>query len=63
MAVGFWLIFTHRYHGIGVIFHSYGAGHGHYVSAFLAASLIGIFQYYGFEPAAMWPRRCPTRAS
>lgn len=49
LAVGFWLIFTHRYHGIGVIFHSYGAGHGHYVSAFLAASLIGIFQYYGFE--------------
>ena len=49
LAVGLWLIFTHRFHGIGVIFDSYGAGEGHYVSAFLAASLIGIFQYYGFE--------------
>lgn len=49
LAVGLWLLVDHRYHGIGVIFDNFGAGQGHYASAFLAASLIGIFQYYGFE--------------
>lgn len=49
LAVGVWLLVDHRYHGLGVVFDSFGAGRGNYVSAFLAASLIGIFQYYGFE--------------
>jgi amino acid transporter len=49
LVVGGWLIIAHRHHGVGVIFDSFGAGHGSYVSAFLAASLIGIYQYYGFE--------------
>lgn len=49
LAVGVWLLVDHRYHGLGVLFDNLGAGEGNYVSAFLAASLIGIFQYYGFE--------------
>jgi amino acid transporter len=49
LVVGGWLIIAHRHHGLDVVFHSFGAGHGNYVSAFLAASLIGIYQYYGFE--------------
>ncbi|GAB7004858.1 amino acid permease [Nocardioides sp. AN3] len=49
LVVGGWLIIAHRHHGVGVIFDSFGAGHGSYVSAFMAASLIGIYQYYGFE--------------
>ena len=49
LVVGVWLLIDHRYHGLGVLFDSFGAGKGNYASAFLAASLIGIFQYYGFE--------------
>lgn len=49
LAVGGWLLLTHREHGLGVVFDNFGAGDGSYISAFLAASLIGIFQYYGFE--------------
>jgi amino acid transporter len=50
LVVGFWLIFTERYHNLGVLFDSFGAeGDGSYLFAFAAAALIGIFQYYGFE--------------
>lgn len=50
LAVGGWLLLTQRQHGLGVLFDSFGAGSdGSYLAAFLAAGLIGIFQYYGFE--------------
>ncbi|MEV2269696.1 APC family permease [Nonomuraea africana] len=50
LAVGGWLLFTQRHHGLGVLFDSFGAGaETGYFAAFLAAGLIGIFQYYGFE--------------
>ncbi|GAA3951256.1 amino acid permease [Actinomadura viridis] len=50
LAVGIWLLATERHHGLGVLFDGQGAGEGgSYAAAFLAASLIGIFQYYGFE--------------
>lgn len=49
LVVGAWLILSERHHGLGVLFDNFGAGEGGYTSAFLAASLIGIFQYYGFE--------------
>ncbi|MFD0856266.1 APC family permease, partial [Actinomadura adrarensis] len=49
LAVGAWLLLTHRHHSLGVLFDNFDAGSGSYVSAFLAASLIGIYQYYGFE--------------
>lgn len=50
LAVGGWLLLTERHHGLGVLFDSFGAGsESGYFAAFLAAGLIGIFQYYGFE--------------
>lgn len=50
LFVGTWLLVGHRHHGLGVLFHSFGAGgSGSYFSAFAAAALIGIWQYYGFE--------------
>ena len=50
LAVGGWLLLTERHHGLGVLFDGFGAAsEGSYLAAFLAASLIGIFQYYGFE--------------
>jgi amino acid transporter len=50
VVVGVWLLTAHREHGLGVIFHTYGAGSGgSYTSAFLASCLIGLYLYYGFE--------------
>ena len=50
IAVGGWLLATHRHHNLDVLFNTFGAGsQGSYLTAFLAAGLIGIFQYYGFE--------------
>lgn len=50
IVVGVWLLVAHRNHGLGVLFDSFGAEGNHsYVYAFLAAGLIGVFQYYGFE--------------
>ena len=50
LIVGGWLLLTERHHGLGVLFDSFGAsGSDSYFIAFAAASLIGIFQYYGFE--------------
>ncbi|GAA1533192.1 amino acid permease [Actinomadura kijaniata] len=50
LAVGGWLLLTERHHGLGALFDDFGAaGTGSYAAAFLAAGLIGVFQYYGFE--------------
>ena len=50
LAVGGWLLLTERHHGLGVFFHNFGtSGHGGYTGAFLAASLLGLYLFYGFE--------------
>jgi amino acid transporter len=50
LAVGGWLLLTQRHHNLGVLFDSFGAQGSHsFLYAFLAASLIGVYQYYGFE--------------
>ncbi len=50
LAVGAWLLITQRHHGLDVLFNSFGAQGNHsFLYAFLAASLIGVYQYYGFE--------------
>jgi amino acid transporter len=50
LAVGGWLLITERHHNLGVLFDTQGIGaDGGYVGAFMAAALIGIYQYYGFE--------------
>ena len=50
VVVGIWLLTAHREQNFSAIFHTFGAGAGgSYISAFLAASLIGVYLYYGFE--------------
>lgn len=50
VAVGGWLLLTERRHGLGVLFDSAGVeGSNSYLPAFLAAALIGVYLYYGFE--------------
>ncbi len=49
IAVGGWLLLTERNQDLSVIFDTEGAGEGSYLAAFLAAAIIGVYQYYGFE--------------
>ena len=50
LVVGLYLILFERENGPGVFFDSFGAaGDGAYLAAFLAAGLIGLYQFYGFE--------------
>ena len=48
------LLFAHTHRGPAVLFHSLGAGKGYawgYFGAFLAATLFGGYQWYGFDTA------------
>ena len=50
LAVGGYLLLFERHQNFGVFFHQYGtAGDGSYLSAFLAAALLGLYTFYGFE--------------
>lgn len=49
IVVGTYLLVTQRVNSPAVIFDSMGAGAGNYVTAFLAATLTGIFMFLGFE--------------
>jgi len=50
LAVGLWLLLFERHHDFGVFFDTLGTeGDGSYLGAFLAASLLGLYLFYGFE--------------
>ena len=51
LVLGLWLLVFDRAQPWSVIFDTQGLGHGvdGYLPAFLAAALIGLYQYYGFE--------------
>jgi amino acid transporter len=51
LILGAWLILFDRNQDFGVIFDNFGLvdESGSYLPAFIAAALIGLFQYYGFE--------------
>jgi amino acid transporter len=50
LAVGGYLLLFHRLHGFGAFFHTHGLGGSNgYLGAFLAASLLGLYLFYGFE--------------
>jgi amino acid transporter len=50
LVVGVWLLLTQRHHGLDALFHSFGAQGDHsFLYAFLAASLIALYQFFGFE--------------
>jgi amino acid transporter len=50
LVVGLWLILFESQNSPGDLFRSFGAGgDGSYLAAFLAAGLIGLYQFYGFE--------------
>jgi amino acid transporter len=50
LAVGGWLLLFERHQDFGVLFDGIGTqGDGSYLGAFLAASLLGLYLFYGFE--------------
>jgi len=50
LVVGIYLIAFHKHQDLSVLFDTFGSEkQGSYLAAFCAASLIGVFQYYGFE--------------
>ncbi|HVS84437.1 MAG TPA: amino acid permease [Gaiellaceae bacterium] len=49
LLVGLYLLFFHHRQPISAIFHHQGAGGSHYTSAFLAAGLMAIWIFFGFE--------------
>ncbi len=50
LAVGIWLLVAHREQTLSILTDTFETGgEGGYLAAFLAAGLIGIYQYYGFE--------------
>lgn len=51
LIVGGWLLIAHREQPVTVIFDDFGLvdDAGSYLPAFIAAALIGLYQYYGFE--------------
>lgn len=50
IAVGGYLLVFHRHQPLSVLVNSFGVeGSGSYLPAFLAASVAGMFAYYGFE--------------
>ncbi|MDA0183158.1 amino acid permease [Solirubrobacter phytolaccae] len=50
LFVGLWLLLFERHHDFSVFFDSLGTeGDGSYLGAFLAASLLGLYLFYGFE--------------
>src|SRR3954454_4424695 len=50
LFVGLWLLLFERHHDFGVLFDGLGTGgDGGYLGAFLAAALLGLYLFYGFE--------------
>src|SRR3954462_14832826 len=50
LFVGLWLLLFERHHDFGTLFDTLGTeGNGSYLGAFLAASLLGLYLFYGFE--------------
>jgi amino acid transporter len=50
LFVGIWLLLFERHHDFGVLFDGLGTGgDGGYLGAFLAAALLGLYLFYGFE--------------
>jgi amino acid transporter len=49
LLVGVYLLFFHHRQPVSAIFHHQGAGGSHYTGAFLAAGLMAIWIFFGFE--------------
>ncbi|MER7483706.1 amino acid permease [Streptomyces sp. NPDC126510] len=49
VLVGFYLLIFERHNSVSIFFEASSSTHDSYVMAFIAASLVGLFLFYGFE--------------
>lgn len=49
VGFGLYLLLFEHHQSPTVVFHTFGAGSGHYLGAFLAAALFAVWIFYGFE--------------
>jgi amino acid transporter len=63
ILVGLYLLIFQRHNSIAIFFQSDGVTHsGSYLGAFLTASLVGLFLYYGFEACGEIAEEVPNPA-
>jgi len=62
VLVGLYLLVFQRHNPVSVFFDGMGTGAGGYFGAFLAASLVGLFLYYGFEACGEVAEEVPNPA-
>ncbi|MFD8381415.1 APC family permease [Streptomyces sp. NPDC059679] len=49
VLVGLYLLIFERHNSVSIFFETSSSNHSNYFSAFIAASLVGLFLFYGFE--------------
>lgn len=63
VVVGLWLLVFNRHQPFSVFFHAMGAGgSGSYLFAFVGASLVGLYMFYGFESCGEVAEETPNPA-
>ena len=62
LAVGLFLLLFHRENSYSVLFDGMGAGDGSYARAFVAAAIVGLFLFYGFEACGEVAEEVPDPA-
>lgn len=63
VLVGLYLLLFQRHNPVSIFFHAGGSSHaGSYFGAFMAASLVGLFLYYGFEACGEIAEEVPNPA-
>lgn len=63
VLVGLWLLAFNRHQPFSVFLHTMGAGHtGPYIFAFIGASLVGLYMFYGFESCGEVAEETPNPA-
>ncbi|MCW8378690.1 APC family permease [Streptomyces justiciae] len=62
VLVGFYLLIFERHNSISIFFETSSSNHDSYFSAFIAASLVGLFLFYGFEACGEIAEEVPNPA-
>ncbi|MER5200554.1 APC family permease [Streptomyces sp. NPDC002755] len=62
VLVGFYLLIFERHNSVAIFFETSSSTHGSYFAAFIAASLVGLFLFYGFEACGEIAEEVPNPA-
>ncbi|KPI23293.1 hypothetical protein OV320_0808 [Actinobacteria bacterium OV320] len=62
VLVGFYLLAFERHNSVSIFFQTNSATHESYLAAFIAASIVGLFLFYGFEACGEVAEEVPNPA-